>query len=173
MPSPEIQIRRERPDQPDVMAMLGALDAYLASLYPPEANHILDVASLAGPDVRFFVAREGGAANEAAGGRIVGTGAVRLMAGEPATAGERYGEVKRMYVDPALRGRRLGAALIARIEAALHDEGITLALLETGREQAEALRLYTRAGYGERGPFNGYPDNGLSVFMGKRLVAAR
>ena len=36
-----LTIRPERPDQPDVVALLGALDAYLASLYPPEANHIL------------------------------------------------------------------------------------------------------------------------------------
>ena len=168
MPS-DIVIRREPPDQPEVVALLRALDDYLASLYPPEANHIMDVASLCAPEVRFLVARE--AAPDHAAGRVLGTGAVRLMPGEPATAGERYGEVKRMYVHPAQRGRRLGAALIGRLEATLRDEGIALALLETGREQAEAVRLYERAGYRERGPFGGYPDNGLSVFYGRRLSA--
>jgi putative acetyltransferase len=48
-------------------------------------------------------------------------------------------------------------------------DGIPQALLETGRDQAEALRLYRRAGYAVRGPFGGYPDNGLSVFMDKAL----
>jgi hypothetical protein len=35
-------IHRERPDQPEVMALLADLDAYLGSLYEPEANHIRD-----------------------------------------------------------------------------------------------------------------------------------
>jgi putative acetyltransferase len=159
-----VVIRRERPDQPEVAALLRALDDYLASLYPPEANHILDVGELLASEVRFFVAREGDA------GPIVGTGAVRLMPGEAETAGEPYGEIKRMYVLPAQRGRRLGVAMIDRLEAALRDEGIALALLETGRDQTEAVRLYERAGYRARGAFGGYPDNGLSVFYAKRLA---
>ncbi|MBL8343127.1 MAG: GNAT family N-acetyltransferase [Rubrivivax sp.] len=166
MPAPVV-IQRERPDHPRVVALLRALDDYLASLYPPEANHILDAAELLAPEVRFFVARDG---SDAA--RIVGTGAVRLMPGEPATAGQPYGEIKRMYVEPAQRGRRLGAAMIERLETALRDEGIWLALLETGRDQQEAVRLYERAGYRPHAPFGGYPDNGLSVFYAKRLAAA-
>ena len=157
----DIVIRRERPDQPEVVALLRALDDYLASLYSPEANHILDVTALGASEVRFFVAREAK--------RVVGTGAVRLMAGEPDTAGEPYGEIKRMYVEPAQRGRRLGVALVERLEATLREEGVALALLETGRDQSEAVRLYERAGYRARRAFGGYPDNGLSVFYGKRL----
>jgi putative acetyltransferase len=42
-------------------------------------------------------------------------------------------------------------------------------MLETGREQFEAVRLYERCGYIERGAYGGYPDNGLSVFYGKAL----
>ncbi|MBL8287361.1 MAG: GNAT family N-acetyltransferase [Rubrivivax sp.] len=171
MPS-DFLIRRERPDQPEVMALLRSLDDYLGALYPPEANHIMDVASLGAPEVRFLVAREADAQagpGDAGAGRAVGTAAVRLMPGEEATGGERYGEVKRMYVAPAQRGRRLGAALVAELEATLLDEGVGLALLETGRDQTEAVRLYERCGYRERGPFGGYPDNGLSVFYGRRL----
>ena len=154
-------IRRERPDQPEVVALLDALDSYLASLYPPEANYILGVQELLAPEVSFFVAREGA--------RIVGTGAVRRMPAEPATGGVAYGEVKRMYVDPAQRGRRLGVHLLQAIEQDLRDSGQALALLETGSDQTEAVRLYERAGYTQRGPFGGYPDNGLSLFYGKRL----
>jgi len=55
----EIVIRRESPDQPQVLALLDALDRYLASLYPPEANHILDVQALLSPEVDFFVAQQG------------------------------------------------------------------------------------------------------------------
>jgi putative acetyltransferase len=159
--NPPVTIQRERPDHPQVVAALAALDAYLAALYPPEANHLLDVQALLAPQVRFFTAR--------AGESLLGTAAVRLMPGEPATGGAPYGEVKRMYVDPAARGRRLGAALLQRLEQQLREEGVALALLETGAEQHAAVRLYGAAGYARRGPFGGYPDNGLSLFLGKAL----
>lgn len=159
--SEEIVIRRERPDQPEVIALLGALDCYLDNLYPPEANHILGVEALLAPEVAFFVAR--------AGGRAVGTAALRRMPGEVATAGEPYGEVKRMFVAPQARGRGVGARLLEALEHHLCAEGLGLALLETGRDQLEAVRLYERAGYRACGAFGGYPDNGLSLFLGRRV----
>lgn len=157
----EIAIRRERADQADVVALLDALDAYLATLYAPEDNHILDVQALLAQDVRFFVARHDGQA--------VGCAAVRLMPAEAATGGLAYGEVKRMYVSPARRGQRLGVRLLHTLEATLRDEGLGQALLETGRDQHEALRLYQHCGYQPCAAFGGYPDNGLSVFLRKVL----
>lgn len=156
-----VLIRPERPDQPDVLALLDALDAYLGGLYAPEDNHILGVEKLLADDVRFLVAWREGAA--------VGCGAVRRMPGEPATGGQVYGEIKRMYVAPAQRGQRIAEQLLAALEASLREQGITSALLETGRDQTEALALYRRCGYVLRGPFGGYPDNGLSVFLAKAL----
>lgn len=161
--SQEISIRRERADHPQVVAVLAALDDYLLSLYPPEANYILSVQELLAPEVSFFAAWQGE--------RVVGTGAVRRMAGEAATDGEAYGEVKRMFVNPALRGQRLGRRLIEAIEGDLQSHGVGLALLETGEDQLEAVRLYERCGYQRRTAFGSYPDNGLSVFMQRRLGA--
>jgi putative acetyltransferase len=158
---PAVTIAEERPDQPEVVALLASLDRYLGGLYAPEANHILSVDELLAPEITFFVAREQGEA--------IGTAACRRMAGEPATGGQPYGEVKRMYVDPSRRGRRLGARLLDAVEDRLRRDGYRLALLETGRDQTEAVKRYTAAGYSLRGPFGGYPDNGLSLFMGKAL----
>jgi putative acetyltransferase len=154
-------IRPERPDHPQVAALLDALDAYLGSLYAPEANHILEVQALLAPDVHFLAAWQDG--------RAVGCGAARVMPGEPETGGEAYGEIKRMFVQPTLRGQRLGERLITELEQALQARGVRQALLETGEAQHAAVRLYERAGYAKRGPFGGYPDNGLSLFYGKRL----
>jgi putative acetyltransferase len=77
--SEPIVIRRESPDQPEVVALLDALDSYLASLYPPEANYILGVQELLAPEVSFFVAREGAG--------IVGTGACAACRPSPPPGG--------------------------------------------------------------------------------------
>lgn len=157
-----VQIRPGRPDHPEVAALLDGLDRYLASLYAPEDNHILDVQSLLAPAVDFLVADEGG--------RVRGCGAARRMPGEADTGGVAYGEIKRMVVDPARRGRGIGRQLLQALEQRLAARGVGLALLETGRDQHEAVRLYERCGYRRRGPFGGYPDNGLSLFYEKRIA---
>lgn len=149
-----IIVRIENPRQPDVLRLLAALDAYLTALYPPESNHILDVDSLCAPDVRFFVARDAATP--------LGCGALRIVDG--------YGEVKRMFVDPAARRRSLGRAILERIEGEAQREGLRLMRLETGIHQPEALALYRRAGYAERGPFGEYVVDPLSVYMEKTLA---
>jgi putative acetyltransferase len=159
--SERIVIQQETPDQPVVRQLLAALDRYLGSLYEPEANHLLSVEELMVPSVSFFVARDGQ--------RPVATAAVRRMSAGPETAGLRYGEIKRMYVDPAYRGQRLAARLLDRLEDRLRADDCSLALLETGTLQTEAVRLYERCGYARRAAFGGYPDNGLSAFYEKQL----
>lgn len=155
-----VVVRPTAPDHPQVRALLSALDEYLASLYEPEANHILGLEALKQPEVTFLAAWRGD--------EVVGCGAVRAMPGEPDTAGRPYGEIKRMYVSPAHRGQRIAERLLDALEAALRAQGLDRALLETGGEQVQAVRLYERTGYVRRGPFGGYPDNGLSLFMEKR-----
>ena len=153
--STDVVIRAERADHPQVVAALAALDAYLASLYEPEANHILSIEELLAPDVTFLAAWRGD--------RVVATGAVRRKVDSD------HGEVKRMYVEPSLRGQRIGSRLLSALEGELRSQGVALARLETGAAQFEAVRLYERCGYTRCGPFGGYPDNGLSLFLEKRL----
>jgi putative acetyltransferase len=156
------EIRRTRPDHPQVLALLAELDRYLDALYPPEANHILDPQALLAPAVDFFAAWQGD--------RVMACAAVRRMPGEPATGGRPYGEVKRMMTLPAARGQGLGARLMAALEDSLRGHGIGLALLETGGDQVEAVRLYERCGFRPRAAFGGYPDNGLSRFYEKVIA---
>ena len=162
-------IRRERPDQPDVIVLIEALDAYLATLYAPEANHLMDVQALLAPEVHFLVAREAAASAGGQPGRAVGTAAFRRMPAEGETGQLPFGEIKRMMVLPTARGQGIAQRLLQALEADMREDGLPLALLETGLEQTEAVRLYERNGYTRRGLFGGYPDNGLSVFYEKRL----
>lgn len=150
----EITLRVESPRQPDVVRLIEALDVYQSGLYPAESNHFLDLDALAGPSVRFLVARRDGQA--------VGCGAIRI---DPAG----YGEVKRMFVSPEARGLKLGRRLLDRIEEEARREGLACLRLETGIHQPEALGLYRSAGYVERDVFGDYSPDPLSVFMEKRL----
>jgi putative acetyltransferase len=153
-----IRIDIENPDQAEVAALLAASDAYMASLYPAESNHMLDLASLKRPEVRFLVARKDG--------RAVGCGAV-------VSSGEGWAEVKRMYVSPAARGLKLGRRMLEEIEAIASHSGERLLRLEMGAAQPEAMALYRSAGFTEIGPFGSYGPDPLSVFMEKSLAPRR
>ena len=149
-----LTIRPERPDQPDVMRLIEALDAYVNSLYPPESNHLLDVAALSNAAVAFLVVRDGDEA--------IGCGA---LLNDP----RGWGEVKRMVVRADRRGRGIGRRVLAELERVAREAGLSLLRLETGIHNADALALYRRAGFIERGPFGDYAPDPLSVFMEKRV----
>ncbi|MDC7995680.1 GNAT family N-acetyltransferase [Altibacter sp. HG106] len=56
-------------------------------------------------------------------------------------------EVKRMYTLPDYRGRGFGLKLLSELEAWAQSLGVEKVLLETGKRQPEAIRLYQKAGY--------------------------
>jgi putative acetyltransferase len=149
-----IEIALEDPAEPEVAPLLHASDAYMASLYPPESNHMLDVASLRQPHVAFLVAR--------VDGKALGCGAV-------VDSGEGWAEVKRMFVSPAARGLNIGRRLLDEIEAIAARRGARVLRLEMGGAQPEALGLYRSAGFVEIGPFGAYAPDPLSIFMEKHL----
>jgi putative acetyltransferase len=149
-----IQIAVEDPAQAEIAPLLQASDAYMASLYPAESNHMLDVASLRQPQVAFLVAR--------VDGKALGCGAV-------VDSGEGWAEVKRMFVSPAARGLKLGRRLLDEIEAVAARRGVRALRLEMGGLQPEALGLYRSAGFVEIGPFGAYRPDPLSIFMEKTL----
>lgn len=151
-PGPPATVAAETADQTEVHALLRQSDAYHASLYPAESNHLVDVAALTATNARFLVARCGGIA--------VGCGA--LLLGPDAEA-----EIKRMFVAPEARGRRIGSQILDALETAARSEGVRVIRLETGVRQTESLALYRRHGYTERGPFGTYEKDPLSTFFEK------
>ena len=151
-----ITIGPERPDQPDVIRLIEALDAHAIALYPPESNHLLDVAALREPAVTFLVVRSGSEA--------IGCGALLR---DP----RDWGELKRMYVRPDQRGHGIGKRVLAELEAIARMRSLPLLRLETGIHNTEALTLYRRAGFSEREAFGDYAPDPLSVFMEKSVGA--
>lgn len=150
-----VTIAKESPRQPEVIRLLDLSDAYMASLYPAESNHLLDVDSLEKPEVHFFVARNDG--------DVLGCAAL-------VEAGDGTAEIKRMFVDPQARGLALGKSLLAALESQAITLGLDAIRLETGISQPEAIGLYRKAGFVEIEPFAPYLPDPLSLFMEKRVA---
>ena len=142
------------PRTPLIATLIGELDRYMSELYPAESNHLVDLATLARPDVRFFAVR--------IDDEPVGCGAIMLKGG--------YAEVKRIYVSPRARGLGLGKLILGRLERETRAEGLRLMRLETGTLQPQALSLFAAMGFARCGCFGDYPaDDAYSVFMEKQL----
>lgn len=94
------------------------------------------------PDGAMLLARRGD--------EVVGCGGVQLV--DPATA-----EIKRMWVSPTARGVGLGRRLLTALEAAAADLGATRVILDTNGVLAEAIRMYTTAGYDRIERYNDNP----------------
>ena len=150
----DISIAIESPRQPSVIALIEALDKF-HEIYPPEANHFLDIEGLCAPDVHLLVGRRAGAA--------IGIAALWIR------RDFHLGEVKRMFVQPAARGSGLAESLLERIETIARENAIARLALETGTLNVAAHKLYERAGFARCGPFADYPEAPFSVFMEKRL----
>lgn len=145
----------EQPRQPDVIRLLQASDAYAASLYPTESNHLLDLGSLERPDVTFFVARRDG--------EICGCCAL-------VDAGDGTGEIKRMFVDPAARGLKISKRLMEQVTLRAMELQLVALRLETGIYQPEAINLYRSCGFSEIEHFGTYKADPLSIFMEKAVA---
>jgi putative acetyltransferase len=152
-----MRIALERADQPEIVALIDALDAYQMPMYPPESHHGIDLAALGQPNVLFAVARDDA-------GTALACGAIVLESD--------FGELKRMFVQPAQRGRGIARALLVFLETQAAARGCARFTLETGYLQYEAIALYRRAGYVECEPFGAYQRDPHSVFMHKEVPAA-
>ena len=151
----EIEIRREDPRAEDVTKLIRDLDDMFHRLYPAESNHLVDIETLASPDIHFLVARRDGEA--------LGCGA--LWHRDPA-----YGEIKRIYVRPEARGLKLSKLILAALEENARLHGLKAMKLETGTLQPEALGLFAKSGFTTCGPYADYPtEDPYSVFMEKQV----
>jgi putative acetyltransferase len=150
----EIVIERTNPRLPEVRKLIDELDAYLQTLYPAESTYMLDIETLAQPQMRFYSAT--------VDGEMLGCGGFWIH--------DDYAEVKRVYIHPKSRGLGLGRKIMAHIEAEMLREGRNISRLETGISQPEAIGLYRAIGYENCGAFGEYPsDDPFSIFMEKRL----
>lgn len=78
-------------------------------------------------------------------------------------------EIKRMYVKPEYRGKGIGSEILKELEKWAREIDFKDSILETGKKQPEAIRLYQKSGYQFIPNFGQYKNVVNSVCMGKTL----
>lgn len=78
-------------------------------------------------------------------------------------------EVKRMFVRPEFRGQGVAAAILRELEQWAQDLGYAASVLETGKKQPEAIRLYEKSQYARIPNYGQYAGVENSVCLRKAL----
>ena len=126
---------------------------HMRQLSPPESVHALDLDALRRPDITFWTIWSEAEA-------LMGSSALKSL-------GNGHGESKSMRTADAHRGKGVGQAMLGHVVAQARKRSYARLSLETGSVPGfePALRLYTRFGFTQCGPFADYPEDPYSVFM--------
>ncbi len=148
-----LSIRQVALDNPDALALIAALNADLWERYP-ESQVEYAAGNVLPADATLVVAYLDDVA--------VGCGAFKPFDAQTV-------EIKRMYTDPTARGKGVATAILAKLEELGIATGHTMAVLETGNRQLEAVRLYQKLGFQRCDCFGMYADMPLSQCYEKVL----
>ena len=151
-----MQIHRDDPSRPDIVALLQQHFAVAQEHGDPETVHAFDNQELRSHDVLFFSARDNG--------ELLGIGALRGL-------DDRHYEIKSMYTAASARRRGVGTALLEQLIATACDVGAERVSLATGTMDAlaPARGLYQRMGFVECEPFGDYSADATNVHMTRKL----
>lgn len=145
-------------DDPLAQALVEAVQQEYVARYGGRDAAEVEPDEFLPPHGLFLVAEVGGVA--------AGCGAWRAMPGGGAA------EIKRVYVEPAFRRRGVARLVVAALERSAAAEGRSEVVLNSGREQPEALALYADLGYLPVPGYGVYACAPGAVFLGKRLTGA-
>ncbi len=95
--------------------------------------------------------------------KAVGCGALRQYSDD-------ITEIKRMYVHPGFRGRGIAGEILKELERWATELFFSECILETGKEHAEAVRLYEKSGYHLIPNFGQYEGVANSLCMRKIIL---
>lgn len=97
-------------------------------------------------------------------------GETRIACGAFKPFNDNSAEIKRMFVVPSYRGKGVALIILKELEMWAHESGFTNAVLETGKKQPEAIRLYEKAGYTRIKNYGQYENVENSVCMTRRIT---
>jgi putative acetyltransferase len=78
-------------------------------------------------------------------------------------------EIKRMFVQPGFRGKGIAGTILKELELWAAEINYSVAVLETGKRQPEAIALYQKTGYTIIPNFGQYENIENSVCMKKEI----
>jgi putative acetyltransferase len=148
----ELTFKRTSPADPDFVSLVAQLDR--------------DLAIRDGDDHAFYAQfNKIGSINNAMvcylDDEAAGSGGFRELDGRA--------EIKRMYVSPARRRMGIAQAILKELEQWAAALGYKECILETGKNQPEAISLYEKAGYKRIKNYGQYQTIENSVCMQKTL----
>ena len=79
-------------------------------------------------------------------------------------------EIKRMFVSPLGRRKGIASKVLNELELWAKELGYTKCILETGKQQPEAIELYKKSGYAITPNFGFYENVENSVCFEKKLI---
>ncbi|HEY8659981.1 MAG TPA: GNAT family N-acetyltransferase [Hanamia sp.] len=148
-----IQIKRTNSENRDFIELVRNLDADLAEKDGDEHSFYAQFNKI--DKIKFVaVAYE----NE----KPVGCGAIKEY--EPNTM-----EIKRMYVTPECRGKGIATIILSELENWATELSFAKCILETGKRQPQAIRLYRKNGYNLIPNYGQYIDVENSLCFEKLL----
>ncbi|MEO8211204.1 MAG: GNAT family N-acetyltransferase [bacterium] len=96
----------------------------------------------------------------------VGCGAIKKYSRDTA-------EIKRMYVKPKFRGQGIGKKILTELELWAEELNFSECILETGKIQTDAVKLYQSGGYKVISNYGQYAGIELSVCMKKIIKSEK
>ncbi len=126
-----MRVLRTNSDDPDFLRLVSLLNA--------------DLAERDGEDHAFYSLYNG--LEEIRHAVVCWDGSLAVACGAMKMASPGTMEIKRMYVLPENRGAGIATAVLMELERWATDLGMTRLILETGKRQPEAIRLYEKNAY--------------------------
>ncbi|WP_116453112.1 GNAT family N-acetyltransferase [Blastococcus litoris] len=141
-------------DDPLAQYLVEAVQQEYVQRYGGRDAAVVEPAEFLPPQGLFLVAEVDGVP--------AGCGAWRAMPDGAA-------EIKRVYVEPGFRRRGVARLVVAALEQSAAAAGHPEVVLNSGREQPEALALYADMGYRPVAGYGIYACAPGAVFLGKRI----
>ena len=139
-------------DNPEVNELLVKHFIELRSVSPEDSCHVLDIAGLREPTIKFWSLWEED--------QLMGAGAIKFL-------GKKHGEFKSIRVNDKFRNKKNGIKIINHLINEARKLNIEKLSLETGAGTffLPARKLFISCGFKICEPFSHYKDNVNSVYM--------
>ena len=143
-------------DNPEVHELLVKHFIELRSVSPKGSAHVLDIAGLKDPSIKFWSLWEKN--------KLVGVGALKFL-------DKDHGEFKSIRVNDKFKNKKYGIKIINHLIDESKKLNIKKLSLETGAGEffLPARKLFHNCGFKECKPFSHYKDDINSVYMSLQI----